>query len=166
MASVSFFVCIRKGLSSFLCGVAYSLFSRLMYVAKRYSYACFSSFGNASSSITSHSERLKSGKNASAFSGVSSISVRHSMSAMGIAVRYSVSPPIMYIISSLLQLCRASSSELNVSQPGKELSLRERTMFLRFGNAPFGSERNVLLPMMIVCPVVSSLKRLRSFGSQ
>ena len=81
-------------------------------------------------------------------------------------MRYNVSPPMMYTISSLLQLCSASSSELKVSVPGNDVSLRERTMFLRFGNAPLGSERNVLLPMIIVCPVVSSLKRFRSFGSQ
>ena len=71
-----------------------------------------------------------------------------------------------YTISSFVQLARASSNELNVSQPGNSFSFRDSTMFLRFGNAPFGSERNVLLPIMIVCPVVSPLNLFRSFGNQ
>ena len=58
------------------------------------------------------------------------------------------------------------SNEVQMSQPAKLLSLRESTMFRRLGSAPLGSERNVLLPIIIVCPVVSSLKRFRSLGNQ
>ena len=49
---------------------------------------------------------------------------------------------------------------------GYGLAMEERTTFRRLGNAPFGSDSNVLRPMMIVFPVVNALKRFRSLGSQ
>ena len=120
----------------------------------------------SSCSIVSHSFLANCGKNASACSGVLSISVRQSMSAMGNAVLYSISPPMMYTTSSFVQFASASSSEQNVSHPGNSFSFRDNTMLRRLGSAPLGSERNVLLPIIIVCPVVSSLNLFKSFGNQ
>ena len=39
-------------------------------------------------------------------------------------------------------------------------------MFLRLGNAPFGSDSKVLRPISMVFPVVNALKRFKSFGNQ
>lgn len=74
---------------------------------------------------------------------------------------------MMYTFSSAWQLSKAASSEVNTSAPGHSAAgLEERTTFRRLGNAPFGSDSNVLRPMMIVFPVVNALKRFRSLGSQ
>lgn len=42
----------------------------------------------------------------------------------------------------------------------------DNTTFLRLGNAPFGSDSKVFLPIMMVFPVVSALKRFKSLGNQ
>lgn len=74
---------------------------------------------------------------------------------------------MMYTCSSSWQLFNAASSEGNNSAPGQSTAgLDVRTTFRRLGNAPFGSDSNVLRPMMMVFPVVSALKRFKSLGNQ
>lgn len=115
--------------------------------------------------MSSHSRMSKGGKKASACWGVSSISVRYSFWASGRASLYTLSPPMMNISSSSLQCDRASCKLLNVSAPGKTAALfLLSTILRRLGNAPLGKDSNVLRPMMMVCPVVSALKRFRSSG--
>ncbi len=117
--------------------------------------------------MSSHSRMSKGGKKASACWGVSSISVRYSFWASGRASLYTLSPPMMNISSSSLQCDRASCKLLNVSAPGKTAALfLLSTILRRLGNAPLGKDSNVLRPMMMVCPVVSALKRFRSSGSR
>ena len=56
---------------------------------------------------------------------------------------------------------------MKTSAPGKLFAgLEERTILRRLGSAPLGSDSNVFRPIIIVFPVVSALKRLRSLGSQ
>ena len=69
--------------------------------------------------------------------------------------------------SSSLQLCKAASSEGKTSAPGHSVAgLEDKTMFLRLGNAPFGSDSKVLRPISMVFPVVNALKRFKSLGNQ
>lgn len=76
-------------------------------------------------------------------------------------------PPMIYTCSSSLQLCKAAVSEGNTSAPGHcNAGLEEITTFLRFGNAPFGSDSKVFRPITMVFPVVNALKRFKSLGSQ
>lgn len=58
----------------------------------------------------------------------------------------------------------ASSNEAHTSQPGRELSVVLTTMLRRPGNAPWGSDSKVCLPMIMACPQVVSLKWARSSG--
>ena len=75
--------------------------------------------------------------------------------------------PMIYTCSSSLQLCKAAVSEGNTSAPGHcNAGLEEITTFLRFGNAPFGSDSKVFRPITMVFPVVNALKRFKSLGSQ
>ena len=73
---------------------------------------------------------------------------------------------MIYTCSSSLQLFNAFSREGNTSQPGKALAERLNTTFRRLGKAPLGNDRYVLRPIMMVCPVVSALKRFKSLGNQ
>ena len=69
--------------------------------------------------------------------------------------------------TSSLQLCKAASSEGKTSAPGHSVAgLEDKTMFLRLGNAPFGSDSKVLRPISMVFPVVNALKRFKSLGNQ
>ena len=74
---------------------------------------------------------------------------------------------LIYTCSSSLQLCKAAVSEGNTSAPGHCIAgLEEITTFLRFGNAPFGSDSKVFRPITMVFPVVNALKRFKSLGNQ
>ena len=74
---------------------------------------------------------------------------------------------MIYTCSSSLQLCKAAVSEGNTSVPGHCIAgLEEITTFLRFGNAPFGSDSKVFRPITMVFPVVNALKRFKSLGNQ
>ena len=67
--------------------------------------------------------------------------------------------------SALAVTSRASSIEWHTTTSGAaKSSLRVTTTFRRPGNAPFGSESNVLRPMMMGLPIVTDLKCFKSAG--
>ena len=128
-------------------------------------------------SVTSHSAGLISGRKVSACSGSFSTIVRESLSAKGKACSYMLAPPMMKHSSdaSLLPIvflfpassflaASASYRELNTSHPVICSFVFEITILRRLGKAPFGSDSNVFLPMIIVCPVVSIRNRVMSDG--
>ena len=88
----------------------------------------------------------------------------------GKAALYRAAPPMMKTSSrepfstSCAQMPNASSNEAHTSQPGRELSVVLTTMLRRPGNAPWGSDSKVCLPMIMACPQVVSLKWARSSG--
>ena len=75
--------------------------------------------------------------------------------------------------SHIIYFCQAKfvserkSLLINTSAPGHSVAgLEDKTMFLRLGNAPFGSDSKVLRPISMVFPVVNALKRFKSLGNQ
>ena len=82
-----------------------------------------------------------------------------------------LAPPMMkhsseasLLPTSSLLAASASSRELHTSHPVICSLVFEITILRRLGKAPFGSDSNVFLPMMIVCPVVSIRNRVMSDG--
>ncbi len=73
---------------------------------------------------------------------------------------------MMNTSSPSLHCCRASSKELYLSHPGNSVVPRLSTTLRLLGSAPLGNDSNVRRPMIMVWPVVSALKRLRSLGNQ
>lgn len=123
-----------------------------------------------SCSVSRHWPVSNSGKNVSALVGSWSTSVIYIRLANGNAALYRAAPPMMKTSSrepfstSCAQMPNASSNEAHTSQPGRELSVVLTTMLRRPGNAPWGSDSKVCLPMIMACPQVVSLKWARSSG--
>ena len=64
----------------------------------------------------------------------------------------------------LIGECARLSKEIEGLEHQRDKVLEVRKAEL--GNVPLGSDKKVFLPIMMVCPVVSALKRFRSLGNQ
>ena len=85
--------------------------------------------------------------------------MKHSSSSV-----VSLLPTVFLFPTDSFLAASASSREVYTSHPVICSLVFEITILWRLGKAPFGSDSNVFLPMMIVCPVVSIRNRVMSDG--